>query len=93
LLVDSDWQLMTLISGRTTYSSSKNELIEYIAAPGIDGIPNNTVTYTSKATNNSYIYFYQFAIKVVLVSNDSTIIPFLTDIRTIALPPMIPTAV
>lgn len=87
---DGDWKLMTLISGSTTYSSTKNDLIEYIAAPGINGIPDNSVNYISKSTNTNYIYFYKFAIKVVLTTSDNTIIPFLTDIRTIALPPLIP---
>lgn len=86
---DSDWQIMTTISGSTTFSSSKDQLFEFVAAPYIEpeiGIASNKVSYVSKASGQTYTEFYQFAIKVVAASNDSTAIPYLKDIRGIALP-------
>ena len=86
---DSDWQLMTMISGGNLFSTSSVDLREYVAAPGRDGIADNKVIYTSKVTDTSFVNFYQFAVKIVMTSPDSTIIPYLTDARTIALPELI----
>jgi hypothetical protein len=73
-----------------TYSTDPNNFIEFECAPGIwsngSGTANNQLSYIS--TNGStYTDFIQFAIKVVMVTNDSTDPPFLRDIRAIALPP------
>lgn len=84
--VDGDWQLMTMISGDSQYSSSRSDIREFIAAPGTDLVADNKVSYISKSNDETYINFYQFAIKVVLSSPDSTKIPFLIDLRAIALP-------
>ncbi len=83
---DGHWQLMTNISSSSNrFSSTRDDLIEYVTAPGLNGIANNTVSYT--ATNGTtYTSFNQFAIKVVLMTTDSTYVPFLRDIRAIALP-------
>jgi hypothetical protein len=43
------------------------------------------LSYTS-TTGITYDSFIQFAVKVVLTTNDTTKIPYLTDIRAIALP-------
>jgi hypothetical protein len=82
-----NWQLMTLINnGNSLYSSSRNDTYEYVAAPGSSGVAQNYLSYTSTVNNQSYNNFNQFAIKIVLASSDSTAVPFLTDIRAIALP-------
>lgn len=83
---DGDWQLMTMISGDSQYSTSRTDVREFVAAPGKDLIPDNRVSYVSKSSEETYINFYQFAIKVVLSSPDSTKIPYLIDLRAIALP-------
>ena len=82
---DSEWQLMTTINNSNIYSKGRNDLIEYVAAPGVNSVPDNYITYTN---NNGITYssFSQFAIKIVLSTNDKTAVPFLTDMRTIALP-------
>ena len=79
-----NWQLMTQTTG-TVYSSSQSDLIEFECAPGVNGKPYNAISYTN---SNGVIYtsFIQFAIKIVLASNDNTNVPFLTDIRALALP-------
>jgi hypothetical protein len=57
-----------------------------VAAPGAGGIAQNYVEYSSISSGQTYNSFSQFAIKVVLTSSDKTAVPFLTDIRAIALP-------
>jgi len=84
-----NWQLMTLINNSDSiYSQTRQSTYEYVAAPGVNGsgIANNYVSYTSSSTNQTYTNFNQFAIKVVLASSDDTFVPFLTDLRAIALP-------
>ena len=81
-----EWQLMAPVGLTTTYSKDRTNLIEYEVAPGVWGYgSNNSVSYTS--TNGQvYTDFSQFAIKVVIVTDNKTNVPFLTDIRAIALP-------
>ena len=83
-----NWQLMTTLNGGlNTYSTSRTNLIEYECAPGIfsSGNANNFISYQS-TNGQTYSSFIQFAIKVVLATNDNTTVPFLTDIRALALP-------
>ena len=87
LFEDGDWQKMTLIgAGVNKYSTFRSQVYEYEAAPGINGIANNIVTYNSKTTSQDYSTFYRYAIKVVMASADSTFTPYLNDLRVIALP-------
>ena len=87
LFDDGNWQLMTLInSGDSKFSQNRNNLYEYVAAPGADGTAQNYVSYASTVNGQTYNRFSQFAIKVVLTTSDKTAVPFLTDIRAIALP-------
>ena len=83
-----NWQLMTTVTGTTNYSTSRNDLIEYECAPGVfaSNQANNNISYTN-ASGQSFNSFIQFAIKIVLATNDNTSVPFLTDIRALALPP------
>jgi hypothetical protein len=83
----SQWQLMTQTTP-VAFSTNTQDLIEFECAPGIfsSGSANNYVSYVS-SNGQTYNSFYQFAIKVVLATNDKTNVPFLTDIRAIALPP------
>jgi hypothetical protein len=79
------WQLMTNITNSNTYSISRDNTIEYEAAPGINNSANNLISYVSTSGTN-YTSFSQFAIKIVLSTSDNTSVPFLTDIRALALP-------
>jgi len=83
---DSSWQLMTTTTGSTNYSASSDNLIEFECAPGLDTYADDTVSYTS-TSGVTYTQFSQFAIKIVLATNDNTNVPFLTDVRALALPP------
>jgi hypothetical protein len=81
------WQLMTLINNSDTiYSQTRDNTYEFVAAPGSGGFAQNYVNYISNVTGQTYNNFNQFQIKVVLATSDKTAVPFLTDIRAIALP-------
>jgi hypothetical protein len=85
---DGSWQLMSTLSNPNTFSNSRDNLIEFEAAPGVYGSTqaNNNISYTS-TTGQTYTEFSQFAIKIVLATNDNTVVPHLTNIRALALPP------
>jgi hypothetical protein len=81
------WQLMSLINNTSSlYSPTRDSTYEFVAAPGADGVAQNYVEYTSGVTGQTYNNFSQFAIKIVLATSDKTAVPFLSDIRAIALP-------
>lgn len=83
---DQRWYLMTEINpGSTSYSISRNDLKEFVSAPGSGGVPSNSITYTNNS-GVTYDEFGQFAIKIVLASNDSGKTPILHDLRVLALP-------
>jgi hypothetical protein len=84
---NGNWQLMTLINNSNSlYSQTRNDTYEFVAAPGSAGVAQNYISYTSGITNQTYNNFNQFAIKVVLATSDNTTVPYLSDIRAIALP-------
>jgi hypothetical protein len=86
LLENQDWQLMTPATNATAYSKDRKDIIEFEVAPGVYGdVPADGISYTNQA-GTTYSTFIQFGIKVVMASNDKTNVPFLTDIRAIALP-------
>jgi hypothetical protein len=66
------------------------DLKEFTFAPGDLGVEQGYVSYTS-TTGQTYTTFSQFALKIVLTTSDKTAVPFLTDIRSIALPPNVNT--
>ena len=89
---DSDWQLMTTISGASTFSNKYGELYEFVASPYVEpniGIASNKVEYISKENGLVYNTFSQFAIKIVMTSEDPTIMPYIKDMRGVALYPII----
>jgi hypothetical protein len=85
LLSNQNWQLMTQTTGGSNNSTDRNNLIEFECAPGTNGTAFNSISYTS-TNGQTYNSFIQFQIKVVLATNDRTNVPFLTDIRALALP-------
>ena len=82
---DNKWQLMTQLSNSNVYSTSRDNLIEYEWAPGRINQADNMISYTNE-NGQTFNSFSQFAIKVVMSTNDNTQVPFLTDIRALALP-------
>jgi hypothetical protein len=82
---DQNWQLMTQLNNNNVYSKDRTNLIEYECAPGMNGQADNFISYTS-TSGQAYTSFIQFAIKVVMATDDVTNVPFLSDIRAIALP-------
>jgi hypothetical protein len=83
---DGYWQKMTYVNGSNKFSVFDDQLYEFEAAPGLNNIANNFVSYTSTATGVTYNDFYKYAIKVVMSSSDPTFAPYLKDLRVIALP-------
>ena len=82
---DSEWQLMTNVGNDGVYSRSREDLYEYISAPGTNNVADDYISYTS-SNGQTYTNFSQFAIKIVMTTIDNTNVPFLTDLRAIALP-------
>lgn len=82
---DQNWTLMTTSSGYSAFSLDRNNLIEFEASPGENGVAADTISYTS-TSGVTYTSYNQFAIKIILTTDDNTKVPFLTDIRAIALP-------
>ena len=84
---DGSWQLMTTLWAPNVFSNSRDNLLEFEAAPGVYGSTqaNNNISYTS-TTGQTYTEFSQFAIKIVLATNDNTVVPYLTNLRALALP-------
>ena len=90
---DGSWQLMTMTKNSgSVYSQTRNNTYEYTFAPGTTGTDQGYVTYTS-TNGQTYTSFSQFAIKVVLISNDHTYTPVVNDLRVIALPSNVNTTV
>jgi hypothetical protein len=90
----SSWQLMTKTNDTdTSYSLSRNDVYEFSFSPGEYGsnFDQGYISYISTTNGVVYNTFSQFAIKVVLTTLDSTSVPFLTDLRVIALPTTINT--
>jgi hypothetical protein len=83
---DSYWQLMTKTNScDALYSLTRNDVYEYTFSPGISGRESGQVSYLSN-NGQTYYNFSQFAIKIVLTTTDNTLVPYLSDMRCIALP-------
>jgi hypothetical protein len=85
-LNDQNWILMTNIGEKPdSFSLNRDDLREYVAAPGVFGVANNQVSYTS-TSGSTYTTFNQFAIKLVLQTSDTARTPIVHDLRVLALP-------
>jgi hypothetical protein len=83
---DNGWQLMTTIGqNKNIYSATRNDVYEFEAAPGTVGLADNYLTYTN-VNGQTYDSFIQFAIKVVMTTNDKTAVPIISELRALALP-------
>jgi hypothetical protein len=86
VLSDQNWLLMTNIGeSPNSFSLSRDDIREYVAAPGVGGQANNQVSYTS-TSGSTFTTFGQFAIKIVLATSDTTKTPIIHDLRVLALP-------
>ena len=82
---DFGWKLMTTINNNNTYSVNRSDYIEYVFAPGSNNVADGQITYTTDE-GNTYTNFYQFAIKIVMTTNDKTKVPVIKSMVTLALP-------
>jgi hypothetical protein len=82
-----NWQLMTCINNFNNYSTSTTNLIQYEFAPGVfnSNQANNNISYTN-SSGQTYTSFIQFAIKIVMATNDPTNVPNITSLQVLALP-------
>ena len=81
---DKKWQLMTELGNSNFISLNEKDFRELTFAPGVNGIANNSVSYTSSGT--AFTTFRTFAIKIVMSSSNTGIVPRIADMRAIALP-------
>ena len=79
-----NYQLMTEIGNGNFVSLSNNDYRELTFAPGVSGVANNSVTYTTDSS--SFNSFKTFSIKIVMTGTDTTNVPKVRDVRAIALP-------
>ena len=83
---DQNWVLMTEIGEKpNSFSLSRSDVREYLAAPGSNNQPDNQITYTS-SSGTTFTSFSQFAIKIVMSTSDTTKAPVVNDLRVLALP-------
>jgi hypothetical protein len=83
---DQNWVLMTEVGEQpNSFSLSRSDVREYVAAPGLNNQANNQITYTS-SSGTTFTSFSQFAIKIVLSTSDTTKAPVINDLRVLALP-------
>jgi len=80
------WQLMTYINNSFRYSQSISDMVDFQLAPGINGVANNSVSYTSASSGSVYNTFNQFAFKVIMTTDDNTKVPFINHLSIIATP-------
>jgi hypothetical protein len=82
-----NWQLMTCTSNYGVYSTDRTNVIEYEYAPGTfnSNQADNYISYTN-ANGQSFSSFIQFAIKVVMATNDKTNVPTVSALKALALP-------
>ena len=77
-----NWSIMAQNTPEATISASEGEKIELEFRPSLT---SDQISYTTD-DNVTYSTFQQWAIKIVMLSNDTTIIPGCYDFRAIALP-------
>jgi hypothetical protein len=83
---DTPWNLMTQVGNPNVYSTqTRTDVIEYEYAPGNNNVADNYVSYVG-ADGKTYTSFSQFAIKVIMATDDNTQVPTIEDIRALALP-------
>jgi hypothetical protein len=84
LFDEKPYQLMTQVGNANYISLNESDYRELLFAPGENGVPSNSVSYVSGDT--AYSSFRTFAIKIVMSSQTTAIVPKIRDLRAIALP-------
>jgi hypothetical protein len=84
LFEENSWQLMTQIGNANYVSPNASDYRELLFAPGTNGIPDNQISYATE--NTVYNTFRTFAIKIVMSSQRTGLVPKIKDLRAIALP-------
>jgi hypothetical protein len=81
---NKEWQLLTQLGNANFVSTNSNDYRELTFAPGLNGVTDNTISYTS----NGIIYptFRTFAVKIVMAGTNTADVPKIRDFRAIALP-------
>jgi hypothetical protein len=81
---DKEWQLLTPLGNANFVSANANDYRELIFAPGINGVADNSISYTSNGV--TYNTFRTFAVKIVMAGTNTADVPKIRDLRAIALP-------
>jgi hypothetical protein len=84
LFDNKNYQLMTELGNENYVATNKNDFRELVFAPGLGGVANNSVSYTTDTTGFST--FRTFAIKIVMAGTDTIDVPKVRDVRAIAFP-------
>lgn len=85
LLSDKSWvEMYREYPGDNSYSLSNSNFKEYIYGPEKTAYPEN-ISYNAKNGWVTYKSFTEFAIKIVFLTTDPTVIPKIADFRAIAL--------
>jgi hypothetical protein len=84
LFDNKNYQLMTELGNENYVATNKNDFRELTFAPGVGGVANNSVAYTTSTTG--YSTFRTFAIKIVMRGQDTIDVPKVRDVRAIAFP-------
>lgn len=77
------YQLMTKIGGVGENSLNTSDYRQYIFAPGANNVASNSIAY------DTYVNFKYFALKIVVVSSNSTKVPRVRNLRGIAMPALV----
>lgn len=81
---NNNWNLMHMTGVNTSaYAKNRDDIYEYEFSIGQTG--TEILNYTN-ALGNNYYEFIEYVIKVILVTNNKNYVPYLTNLRAIALP-------
>jgi hypothetical protein len=81
---DKEWTLLTQLGNANFVSTNSNDYRELVFAPGVNGVTENAISYTSN--NVTYNTFRTFAVKIVMAGTNTADVPRIRDLRAIALP-------
>lgn len=80
------WTMMTEESDTDIYSADDAEYTSAIEMEFIVPGSQDDIAFTYTTESETYTYFNQFAIKIIMLSDDTTRHPIIYDMRAIALP-------
>jgi hypothetical protein len=85
LFTSKPWvEMVREVPGDNAYSRNTNEFLEYVYLPPSD-LPSTTSVIKYAVNSALYEDFNEFAVKVVFLSSNTSIIPRIADFRAIAL--------